>query len=40
MTTVSPTGYRNISPIWVSDDHGGSYRLTAMLPRGLPQVQH
>jgi hypothetical protein len=26
----------NIAPVLVSDDHGISYNLTAMLPRGLP----
>jgi hypothetical protein len=26
----------NISPILISDDHGASYNLTAVLPRGLP----
>jgi sialidase-1 len=28
----------NIAPIWVSDDHGETYNLTAVLPRGLPQT--
>ena len=33
--TIDST-HGNISPVWVSDDHGLTYRLTATLPRGLP----
>ena len=35
--TVDAT-HGNIAPIWVSDDHGETYNLTAILPRGLPQT--
>ena len=35
--TVDAT-HGNIAPIWVSDDHGETYNLTAVLPRGLPQT--
>ena len=25
-----------VSPVWRSDDHGGTYSLSGVLPRGLP----